>query len=140
MPKKLILILMLGMLILSGCAQADAGLIKVQETCVVTNTTGNCKGSMQEIRNDNVKTYEKIFTNPEQYAYMNFSISIETGSLQVEVYQYGGTWYALDVTPEVPGTYSGWVNADADGNFSIKYHQIGKQAVKNIQYDFDIKQ
>jgi hypothetical protein len=95
---------------------------------------------MQEVRNENVKVYSDIFTDPQQYGFLNLAISIETGELQVEVFQYGGAWVSFNVTPEEPGSFSGWINADSDGQFAIKYKQVGNRAVKNVIYNFDLQQ
>jgi len=138
--SRIVIILFLGLVLLSGCARLDAGLIEVKESCRVTNNSGVCSGTMQEVRNENVKVYSDIFTDPQQYGFLNLAISIETGELQVEVFQYGGAWVSFNVTPEEPGSFSGWINADSDGQFAIKYKQVGNRAVKNVIYNFDLQQ
>lgn len=138
---SILLTFILLTLMLSGCGSPlEKGLIGSHESCIRTSQTGSCEGYYDKVVGENIKSYDNIFFEGEEAAYLDISVSSTDHPMSFAVKQYGmeEEWQVVTVDPLQPGKFKGWVIPDENGKFVIKYMQDGKNETGRVDYKFVI--
>lgn len=122
------------LILMTGCSsRPDAGIKISGESCITTNSYGNCSITFSNVQKDNTFYLEKIVLEPEETVFLEMDITIFSGEMQVGVINYEGDWVTYSVLPDQVLKISQWVVGDGSGTLPVQFNNLGNKPVENVQ-------
>ena len=120
-----ILILLVILVLFAGCgSRPDAGIKINDQGCITTNSYGNCSTSFTSVRNNNTYYFDQIILESDEPIYLELTLTINSGELQVGLINYESDLVNYSVVPGQELKIKQWVIGDESGTLPIQFNKL----------------